>query len=35
MSDSSAWIDKNRTLWKRVYDEVIAPDLEEEWQKSA
>ncbi|KAJ4369731.1 hypothetical protein N0V83_005494 [Neocucurbitaria cava] len=33
MSDFSAWIEKNKTLWTRVYDEVIAPDLEEEWTK--
>jgi hypothetical protein len=35
MSDLSTWIEKNRDLWKRVYDEVIAPDFEEEWRKSA
>lgn len=34
MSDFSAWIERNKTLWTRVYDEVIAPDLEEEWKKS-
>lgn len=34
MSDFSAWLDKNKALWRRVYDEVIAPDLEEEWKKS-
>jgi hypothetical protein len=35
MSDLSTWIGRNREIWKRVYDEVIAPDLEEEWRKSA
>jgi hypothetical protein len=34
MADSSAWIEKNKALWTRVYDEVIAPELEEEWKKS-
>jgi hypothetical protein len=33
MSDFSSWIEKNRALWTRVYDEVIAPDFEEEWKK--
>jgi hypothetical protein len=33
MSHFSAWIEKNKALWTRVYDEVIAPDLEEEWKK--
>ncbi|KAF1917989.1 DNA repair protein endonuclease SAE2/CtIP C-terminus-domain-containing protein [Ampelomyces quisqualis] len=33
MSDLSTWIEKSRDLWKRVYDEVIAPDLEEEWRR--
>jgi hypothetical protein len=35
MSDLTTWIEKNRALWTRVYDEVIAPDMEAEWQKSA
>jgi hypothetical protein len=35
MSDFSSWVEKNRALWTRVYDEVIAPDFEEEWKKSA
>lgn len=34
MADFTAWVKKNRSLWTRVYDEVIAPDLEEEWKKS-
>jgi hypothetical protein len=34
MADSSAWIQKNKAIWARVYDEVIAPDLEEVWKKS-
>ena len=34
MADFTAWVEKNRSLWTRVYDEVIAPDLEEEWKKS-
>lgn len=34
MSDFSAWVEKNKALWTRVYDEVITPDFEEEWQKS-
>ncbi|KAH3908428.1 hypothetical protein HBH56_174910 [Parastagonospora nodorum] len=33
MSDFSAWLEKNKALWTRVYDEVIGPDLEEEWKK--
>lgn len=34
MSDFSAWLEKNKALWARVYDEVIAPDLEQEWKRS-
>jgi uncharacterized protein YdeI (YjbR/CyaY-like superfamily) len=34
MSDFNAWIEKNKALWTRVYDEVIKPDLDEEWKKS-
>ncbi|KAG9204796.1 hypothetical protein G6514_010027 [Epicoccum nigrum] len=33
MADFTAWVEKNRSLWTRVYDEVIAPDFEEEWKK--
>ncbi|KAF2033499.1 SAE2-domain-containing protein [Setomelanomma holmii] len=33
MTDFSAWIEKNKLLWTRVYDEVIAPDLQDEWNK--
>jgi hypothetical protein len=33
MADFSSWVEKNRALWARVYDEVIAPDFEEEWKK--
>jgi hypothetical protein len=35
MADLDAWLDKNKTLWTRVYDEVIAPDFEQEWKKRA
>jgi hypothetical protein len=35
MSELSAWIEKNKALWTRVYDEVIKPDIEEEWKASA
>ncbi|OAG01680.1 SAE2-domain-containing protein [Paraphaeosphaeria sporulosa] len=31
--DFSAWAENNKALWARVYDEVIAPDLEKEWKK--
>lgn len=34
MADFSSWVEKNRGLWSRVYDEVIAPDFEKEWKKS-
>lgn len=34
MSDFTTWVEKNKGLWTRVYDEVIAPDFEKEWQKS-
>ncbi|KAL5118829.1 hypothetical protein ACEQ8H_003332 [Pleosporales sp. CAS-2024a] len=33
MSDFAAWVDRNKALWTRVYDEVILPELEEEWTK--
>lgn len=33
MSDFQAWLTNNKALWARVYDEVIAPDLEKEWTK--
>ncbi|CAN9297050.1 unnamed protein product [Alternaria alternata] len=33
MADFSAWIEQNKGLWTRVYDEVIQPDLEKEWKK--
>ncbi|KAF3036715.1 hypothetical protein E8E12_007150 [Didymella heteroderae] len=33
MADFTAWVEKNRGLWSRVYNEVIAPDFEEEWKK--
>lgn len=35
MADFSAWIEQNKGLWTRVYDEVIQPDLEKEWKKSS
>ena len=34
MTDFATWVEKNRRLWTRVYDEVIAPDFEKEWKKS-
>lgn len=34
MADFTAWVEKNKGLWSRVYDEVIAPDFEKEWKKS-
>lgn len=33
MSDFDTWVEKNKSLWARVYDEVIAPDFEKEWKK--
>lgn len=33
MSDFTKWVEENKGLWARVYDEVIAPDLEKEWIK--
>lgn len=35
MDNFSTWLEKNKTLWTRVYDEVITPDFEAEWKKSA
>ncbi|KAH7073508.1 DNA repair protein endonuclease SAE2/CtIP C-terminus-domain-containing protein [Paraphoma chrysanthemicola] len=32
MTDFAAWIEKNKALWTRVYDEIIVPDLEDEWK---
>jgi hypothetical protein len=34
MSEFQAWVEKNKALWTRVYDEVMAPDFEKEWEKS-
>ena len=34
MSDFQAWVDKKKALWTRVYDEVIVPGFEKEWEKS-
>jgi hypothetical protein len=34
MSEFQAWAEKNKALWTRVYDEVIAPGFEKEWEKS-
>ncbi|KAL5415026.1 hypothetical protein PMIN04_008772 [Paraphaeosphaeria minitans] len=31
--DIDAWVENNKALWARVYDEVIAPDLQKEWKK--
>ncbi|KAJ4348907.1 hypothetical protein N0V95_005087 [Ascochyta clinopodiicola] len=33
MADFESWVNNNRGLWARVYDEVIAPDFEKEWKK--
>ncbi|KAH7393055.1 DNA repair protein endonuclease SAE2/CtIP C-terminus-domain-containing protein [Pyrenochaeta sp. MPI-SDFR-AT-0127] len=33
MAEFAAWVEKNKALWTRVYDEVIAPDFEQEWKK--
>ncbi|PVI08650.1 SAE2-domain-containing protein [Periconia macrospinosa] len=33
MEDFSTWLDQNKELWVRVYDEVITPKLEIEWKK--
>ncbi|KAF2826452.1 SAE2-domain-containing protein [Ophiobolus disseminans] len=33
MADFTAWSEKNKALWTRVYDEVIAPEMEDEWRK--
>ncbi|EFQ88006.1 hypothetical protein PTT_16297 [Pyrenophora teres f. teres 0-1] len=33
MADFTAWVEHNKVLWTRVYDEVIHPDLEKEWKK--
>ncbi|KAI4911251.1 uncharacterized protein J4E92_010306 [Alternaria infectoria] len=32
MAEFSAWVEQNKGLWTRVYDEVIKPDLEKEWR---
>lgn len=32
MTDFAVWVEKNKALWTRVYDEVIVPDLEDEWK---
>ncbi|EDU46508.1 conserved hypothetical protein [Pyrenophora tritici-repentis Pt-1C-BFP] len=34
MADFTAWVEQNKALWTRVYNEVIHPDLEKEWKKS-
>ncbi|KAG9195787.1 hypothetical protein G6011_00908 [Alternaria panax] len=33
MADFSAWVEQHKGLWTRVYDEVIQPDLDQEWKK--
>ena len=33
MTDFDAWVNNNKSLWTRLYDEVIVPDLEKEWKK--
>ncbi|CAI6330402.1 unnamed protein product [Periconia digitata] len=32
MDGLAAWVDKNRDIWARVYDEVITPKIESEWK---
>lgn len=34
MADFTAWVEQNKALWSRVYDEVIQPSLDKEWNKS-
>ncbi|USP80549.1 uncharacterized protein yc1106_07823 [Curvularia clavata] len=33
MADFTSWVEQNKALWSRVYDEVIQPSLEKEWNK--
>ncbi|EUC43856.1 hypothetical protein COCMIDRAFT_99660 [Bipolaris oryzae ATCC 44560] len=33
MEDFTVWVEQNKALWSRVYDEVIQPSLEKEWNK--
>ncbi|EUC38431.1 hypothetical protein COCCADRAFT_32372 [Bipolaris zeicola 26-R-13] len=33
MADFTAWVEQNKALWSRVYDEVIQPSLDKEWNK--
>ncbi|KAF2688599.1 hypothetical protein K458DRAFT_484597 [Lentithecium fluviatile CBS 122367] len=33
MTELSTWLERNKGLWTRVYDEVIAPDFEKEWKR--
>ncbi|EMD87599.1 hypothetical protein COCC4DRAFT_192924 [Bipolaris maydis ATCC 48331] len=33
MADFTIWVEQNKALWSRVYDEVIQPSLEKEWNK--
>ncbi|KAF2878437.1 DNA repair protein endonuclease SAE2/CtIP C-terminus-domain-containing protein [Massariosphaeria phaeospora] len=33
MTDFSEWVAKKKDVWTRVYDEVIAPDFEQEWKR--
>ncbi|KAF5847835.1 hypothetical protein GGP41_009097 [Bipolaris sorokiniana] len=34
MAEFTVWIEQNKALWSRVYDEVIQPSLEKEWNKT-
>ena len=34
MAEFTAWVEQNKALWSRVYDEVIQPSLEKEWNTS-
>lgn len=33
MAGSTVWIEQQKALWMRAYDEVIAPELENQWKK--
>ena len=33
MDDFDAWLTHSKSLWARVYDEVILPDVNKEWKK--
>ena len=33
MDDFDAWLAHGKSLWARVYDEDIIPDVNKEWKK--